>query len=102
MKTLMVIGLLLVSGYGFADDAGTSFATGFANALNRQLGGNPNDSRPAPVQQVEVYQAPVVQRHDIRAIREDGTLGPLFYDYSSCRRFVRNTFGFGSCERSND
>lgn len=97
MKRLLVL-MVLVAGTANADNAANAFATGFANALNRSMGGNPNDSRPQPTPQVEIYQAPVRIETGIHAIRDDGSTGPLFGTYSGCRRFVSNTYGFASCE----
>ena len=96
MKKLLVL-LFLIPGLGRAD-AGSAFATGFANALNRSLGGNPNDSRPEPVQQVEVthYSNPlpsVSDPHWDATSFDNRRGGYYFFNEGECQRFLRRSNG---------
>lgn len=91
----IVILLFLCSGTSFADEAAKVFVTGFANALNVQMGGVPYTA-PQQTQQVVVVQ-PLRHVTEIKGIRSDGSEGPTFYNYDTCWRFVNTTFGFASC-----
>ncbi len=99
MKKLIIGLLLLTPTAGFCDNGGAeAFATGFANALNRRLGGNPNDSRPAPqAQQVEVYQEPHQLQTEIHAIGNDGSEGPVFRNFNGCQHFISRNSGYSQC-----
>lgn len=91
MKTIVIGCLLLTPVMAGANDGAKAFATGFANALNRSMGGNPNDSRPEPTPQVEatVYQQPVVSYHYDAVINVSNTRGGYyFFNYGECNRFL--------------
>ncbi len=97
MRTILAV-LLLLTPAGFCGNNGAeAFATGFANALNRSMGGNPNDSRPAPqAQQVEVYTPRQLQM-EIRAIGDDGSEGPVFRNFNGCQHFIDRNSGYRQC-----
>lgn len=88
MKKLLVL-LMFVTSLSQAD-AGSAFVTGFANALNRSMGGNPADSQPQ-AQTVNVaatlYQPS--QHHYDAIMNETGTRGQFyFFSYQECNRFL--------------
>ncbi len=97
IKQIFIIGLITAfPAMGYCDGGAEAFVTGFANALNRSMGGNPNDSRPTSAPQVEVttYQAP---RYEIRAIGDDGSEGPVFRNFNGCQHFIDHNRGYSQC-----
>ena len=98
MKTLII--LLTLSGVASANDGANAFATGFANAMNVQMGGRPY-TPPAQVQQVEVYQAPAAPVYDPHwdAVSFDNRLGGYyFFNERGCEKFLKRSNGqFTTC-----
>lgn len=89
MKYIIVTAVLLgLAGTAQADGA-EAFATGFANALNRSMGGNPQDSRPQQYSSPQVYEQPAVTYHYDAVINASNTRGGYyFFNYQSCNRFL--------------
>lgn len=101
MKKLLVLALLILPTVVRADDdAAKAFATGFANALNVQMGGRPYYA-PQQVQVQEVYQAPAPVVHEAHwdAISVGNQRGNYyFFNEGECQRFLRRAAGsYATC-----
>lgn len=83
MKTALIL-LALVS-VSYADQGADSFVTGFANAVDRRLGGHPEDSKPR-----------IAGHYDIRD--NYGALeGCQFGTYGQCQRHRNAVESTGEC-----
>lgn len=96
MKILIALCLITGTAYAGQNDAATSFATGFADGLTQAMGGRRYQ---APTQaQVYVPVVPVAVQYEVAAFRQDGSEGGRFINFQTCNTFVRNTYGFVSCQ----
>jgi hypothetical protein len=96
---LKILGLILLfASPCFAGNA-ESFATGFANALNRSMGGREYQSPSYNQEQVNVQVDTYVTPH-YDAITQSGDLSGLYFaTYGACRRYIANAPGwYGDCE----
>lgn len=93
MKKLLILGLLLAAQTGYADDAATAFMTGFANALNVRMGGQPYQAPAQVTVNTNVYES---KRYDPHwdAVRFDNQQGNFyFFSQSECEQFLKRSAG---------
>lgn len=97
---MKILGLLIVmTSPVMADDAAKAFATGFANALNRSMGGREYQAPSYNQPQVNVYVEPVVTPH-YDAVSTGGTMGGyFFFNNGECQRFLKRNVGYDDCVR---
>lgn len=98
MKLLTILLVLGMTGSVYANDAGTAFVTGFANALTVKMGGVPY-SQPSNTESVVVYQPNYYHTSRHYDVTNNGFKGGMYFpDMESCLTYLRNTnSGYTDC-----